>query len=514
MKSIKIILSIAIITIMSLILVNNSYAASTAKITVETANIRKTADTSSAILEQISKGQEVEIIEKSGEWYKIKYKNLEGYLRQDLLEVSNEETVETSNQETNNQDQESNNQNQETNNQSQESNNQNQETNSQSQNNEQQTENNNQTNSEQNGEDKTETNTNNTEKQTNQPGMYTTKDATKLKIMPLINAYDIKEIKKDATVNVLEIYNNWALTESGSDRGWVILSTLQKVEETGENNNESSEQKPEETTTEQNQPEQSQNQVTETKTMYINSEVVNLRKEANTSSDILAKLSKATQVTVVSESNGWSKVQVNGNEGYISSSLLSETKPEVVTSRSLEEPRKELQNNEASTTNTQQAANSEQSNNSQQVASSEQNNNSQQASNSTSSSNSQESNTESSSNKGAEVVAYAKQFLGCKYVYGGTSPSGFDCSGFTQYVYKHFGVNLNRTAESQASNGTAVSKSNLKAGDLVIFTSHVGIYLGDGTFIHAANAKKGVTITSLSDSYYVANYITARRIFN
>ena len=452
MKSIKIILSIAIITIMSLILVNNSYAASTAKITVETANIRKTADTSSAILEQISKGQEVEIIEKSGEWYKIKYKNLEGYLRQDLLEVSNEETVETSNQETNNQDQESNNQNQENN--------------SQSQNNEQQTENNNQANSEQNGEDKTESNTNNTEKQTNQPGMYTTKDATKLKIMPLINAYDIKEIKKDATVNVLEIYNNWALTESGSDRGWVILSTLQKVEETGENNNESSEQKPEETTTEQKQPEQSQNQVTETKTMYINSEVVNLRKEANTSSDILAKLSKATQVTVVSESNGWSKVQVNGNEGYISSSLLSETKPEVVTSRSLEEPRKELQNNETSTTNTQQSTSSEQSNNSQQAASSEQNNNSQQASNSTSSSNSQESNTESSSNKGAEVVAYAKQFLGCKYVYGGTSPSGFDCSGFTQYVYKHFGVNLNRTAESQASNGTAVSKSNLKAGDL------------------------------------------------
>ena len=116
------------------------------------------------------------------------------------------------------------------------------------------------------------------------------------------------------------------------------------------------------------------------------------------------------------------------------------------------------------------------------------------------------------SGKGSDVCSYAKKYLGSSYVYGGTSPSGFDCSGFTQYVYKNFGVSLNRTAESQASNGTAVSKSNLQAGDLVIFTSHVGIYLGDGTFIHAANPKKGVVITSMSDSYYTKNYITARRV--
>ena len=99
-------------------------------------------------------------------------------------------------------------------------------------------------------------------------------------------------------------------------------------------------------------------------------------------------------------------------------------------------------------------------------------------------------------------------------MYGGTTPSGFDCSGFTQYVYKQCGVSLNRTSDAQASNGAAVSKSNLQPGDLVIFTGHVGIYIGNNKFIHAANPSKGVITTSLSDSYYTKTYKTARRIFN
>ena len=122
--------------------------------------------------------------------------------------------------------------------------------------------------------------------------------------------------------------------------------------------------------------------------------------------------------------------------------------------------------------------------------------------------------------KGAEVVAYAKQFLGYKYVSGGSSPStGFDCSGFTSYVYKHFGVSLSRSTSGQKNNGTSVSKANLQLGDLVIFNNssntavgHVGIYVGGNQFIHAANAQKGVIITSLSDSYYKARYVDGRRV--
>ena len=121
----------------------------------------------------------------------------------------------------------------------------------------------------------------------------------------------------------------------------------------------------------------------------------------------------------------------------------------------------------------------------------------------------------------AQIVAYARTFLGCAYVYGGNGPKSFDCSGLTKYVYKHFGYNINRTATQQLKNGVTVSKENLQPGDLVFFNStnndvnkatHVGIYIGNGQFLHASNKKLGVTITSLSDAYRVRTYTTARRI--
>ncbi|MFA6308555.1 MAG: SH3 domain-containing C40 family peptidase [Clostridia bacterium] len=115
------------------------------------------------------------------------------------------------------------------------------------------------------------------------------------------------------------------------------------------------------------------------------------------------------------------------------------------------------------------------------------------------------------------VVAYAKKYLGCDYSWGGTSPSGFDCSGFVQYVFKHFGINLNRTAEDQSHQGTYVSKSNLLPGDMIFFghtssIDHAAIYIGNNKFIHASTYGKGVIISSLSESTYVAKYRTARRV--
>lgn len=117
-----------------------------------------------------------------------------------------------------------------------------------------------------------------------------------------------------------------------------------------------------------------------------------------------------------------------------------------------------------------------------------------------------------------KIIATAKKYIGVPYVWGGESPSGFDCSGFVQYVFKQHGISLNRTCETQYKHGTYVSKSNLKPGDLVFFQntykagiSHIGIYIGNGQFIHASSSK-GVVISNLSSSYYVSHYYGARRI--
>ncbi len=115
------------------------------------------------------------------------------------------------------------------------------------------------------------------------------------------------------------------------------------------------------------------------------------------------------------------------------------------------------------------------------------------------------------------VVDYAKQFIGVPYVYGGSSPSGFDCSGFVKYVYSHFGVELTRTSYSQVHEGTYVPRSELQPGDLVFFGSasnvhHVGIYVSDGNFIHAPKPGKTVTIETLNSGYYNDRYYTARRV--
>ncbi len=120
--------------------------------------------------------------------------------------------------------------------------------------------------------------------------------------------------------------------------------------------------------------------------------------------------------------------------------------------------------------------------------------------------------------KAEAIIATAKKYIGVPYLWAGTTPSGFDCSGFVQYVFRAHGISLNRTAATQYRHGTYVSKSALRVGDLVFFQntykagiSHVGIYIGDGKFIHCSSSK-GVTISSLSSSYYVSHYYGARRI--
>ena len=208
---------------------------------------------------------------------------------------------------------------------------------------------------------------------------------------------------------------------------------------------------------------------TPTTTMYVTPDAgLNLRKGAGTSYSVIKTLSKGTAVTVHSSSNGWSKVSVNGVEGYVSTSYLSSTKP------------------------------------------------SNSGSSSSSSSNS------STSVSVDKVLDFAHQQLGKPYVWGAQGPNSFDCSGLIYYVYKNAAnITLPRTSVEQSKFGTTVSKSNLKAGDLVFFdtngpnngaVSHVGIYAGEGQLIHASSSNKKIVKVNMETSYWNNTYVVAKRV--
>ncbi len=134
------------------------------------------------------------------------------------------------------------------------------------------------------------------------------------------------------------------------------------------------------------------------------------------------------------------------------------------------------------------------------------------------------------SSEAGQLVSYALEFVRNKtpYIYGATGPNAFDCSGFTQYVFRHFGYSINRVAKDQAKNGTEVptrvnGKLNfdlLHPGDLLLFAntmsgdriSHVGIYMGNGQMVHAANSTRGVTVDNIFSGYYYSHFDSARRI--
>lgn len=117
---------------------------------------------------------------------------------------------------------------------------------------------------------------------------------------------------------------------------------------------------------------------------------------------------------------------------------------------------------------------------------------------------------------GEKIANFAKGLVGKPYVFGSTGPNSFDCSGLIVYVFNKYGISLPRTSQTQAHVGKRVKKSELQIGDLVFSNtygslSHVGIYIGNGKFVHAANAGTGVTISDVNDSYYGPRFAWATR---
>lgn len=324
-----------------------------------------------------------------------------------------------------------------------------------------------------------------------------------LHILPLINSTVIYEIKEEDSLNTIQEINNWKYVEINGTRGWANIQQNNNNEPNSNNENNDNNQNNlsnnsvdtntignnEIDTNTSNNTVNSNNTATQqtstqpeetTKEAYISVEQVNFRKEASMEAVVIDTLSQNTKVEIIGTKGEWSKIKYKNEEGYIATRYLSDKKVEVTT-RSSEPRTTTIQEDSTKTTNT----------------------------------------TSSSNSKKEELIAYAKQFLGCKYVSGGTSPSGFDCSGFTYYVYKHFGYTLSRASSAQVNNGTTVAKSDLQIGDLVFFShyktfkgiGHVGIYIGNNQFIHASSSTTGVIISSLDSGNYPKRYVTAKRIF-
>ncbi len=451
MKNIKKILLVIIFAIF--LGITSSFAAQTGKISVETANLREEANEDSSILEQLSQGEEIEVIEKQENWYKVEARGITGYLREDLITVNEETSNETTEEQEN--------------------------TAGENVVSEEQTGEPEQTEEAQQQTTANEQNVENSAQNLEIGAKKYILNDTNLKLIPLITSENVVNLAKDTEVTVTEIMNDWVCIENASGAGWVRSNILADaktepiVEET-----------PEETPKEEESQEAPQN------VLYVNAGTVNLRREPSSSSEVLTNLTLNTEVTVISEEAGWTKVKVGAYEGYIASTLLSDTKQEeTVTSRS-----SGIRQEEATSKDTSSAS----------------------AGSSTASNATNTNSSSTSATTGSAVVEKAKAYLGSKYVYGGTSPSGFDCSGFTYYIYKQFGITLNRTAAAQYSNGVPVSRSNLQLGDLIMFgksgINHVGIYMGGGKIIHAANPSRGVTTDTINSGYYNTNYVGARRV--
>lgn len=223
---------------------------------------------------------------------------------------------------------------------------------------------------------------------------------------------------------------------------------------------------------------------------YVNANELNVRESPSSESQLITTIRRGDKVTYYETEGEWARIITwTDKKGYILAKYLVDSE-------------KEVQKVETKTAST----NSKKTN--------------------TSTSRSSSSTTASSQPPSAEalslteqIIEYAKSLQGVKYVHGGYSTSGLDCSGFTKYVFAKFGITVPRSSSAYYSVGTKVSRSDLRAGDILLFDgwgnstlNHVGIYIGGGYFIHASTTKGKVVIQELNS--YRGTYLGARRVIN
>lgn len=459
MRLLKNILIILALIIAVLLINSSSINAKTLTVNTDTLKLRKEATTESTILELLNYGEKLQYIEEAGEWYKVKIKGITGYVHKDYVKVKEENTNTSTNNVVGN--------------------------------------------TITNENDTTSTNTANTivnNVVTNTTGnnisegqnttvvssepettmlkeMKVSKDSN-IYILPLINANIIQNIKKDSKITIITKTNGWAYVETDKVTGWIRQDILVNINVTSSDTTTNPNK---DTDKPKNEPQTSSDTQVTTKTMYVNTASIYVRKGPGTEHEIIDSLILNNGVKVIAENGDWYKVEVDGKTGYIAKRLLSDKQVSTTSRGEVSREEEEAQATQNSTTSDNLVQKS----------------------------------------KGDEIVEYAKKYLGCKYVYGGSGPNTFDCSGFTMYVLKNFGVTLSHSATAQSRVGTHVAKENLRPGDLVFFTDyetgsgigHCGIYIGDGNFIHASSGTGYcVKISTLTSGSYLKRYETARRV--
>lgn len=313
---------------------------------------------------------------------------------------------------------------------------------------------------------------------------YTTKDI-ELKESTESDAKTITMIPKGSKVEMELLGNNFSNVKFEDENGVVDSGALSKDEvskdekekDKEEENSLKEKDKKENNTEVKEEPKEEAKEEQQKVTLYA-TDVLNVRENPSASSMRLGQLNKGDEVYGL-DLGEWFEFDFNGNKAYVSKAFLSSEKP--VVEEPKEEPKEEPQ---------------------QQESEQEQ----------------QETPSYPTNSSAVEtVVNAALAQVGKPYVWASSNPSvGFDCSGLTSYAFRQAGININRIAADQYSNGTPVSKDNLVRGDLVFFSygggiGHVGLYIGNGQFVHAANYSTGVIVSNLN-GYYSNVYAGAVRV--
>lgn len=468
MKNITKTIFTILLSLVILLLISVISSAASVKITADVINIRKDASTDSDVVATLSKDVECEYLGEEGNWYKVKYQKYTGYVSKEYSELIGENSEEGKNDETSDSTEL---QNTQVNNESQENN-----TNTEEENNIKQEENT-------GSQDET-----NISQETVKLQYKKFNKNTDIKILPLIYSSNIGQAKKGEEVLILDETTGWSYVQTDEISGWVRTDTLGEV-------------------TTDDSKEKTENTSNTEKIGYISEEDVNMRNGAGTSHSVIKVLELNTEVTILEEDGDWYKVKSGNTTGYVSKDYVSDSKK--VTSRSLTEPRteKEEEDKEEDKKETTSKEDSKTTANKVSQITTK-----------------KPETSKEDTVKGTDIVAYAKKYLGHKYVWGGDGSNGtFDCSGFTMYVYKHFDVSLPHYTVSQynSSKGTKITKQkDLKTGDIVFLTDyetgapcgHCGIYIGDGDFIHADSSVGYVNISNLND-IYKNRFCGALRVF-